>query len=102
LTGETLSVTQDVDRARVRTAGEDHQAAVAHVDDKCLVIPDHRIGPPTIALARLMDRKAGFELGDPLDLSGDQNGAIEQQALRALLDHLQPLSLKIVPARWRP
>ena len=36
-----------------------------------------------------------------LDLSGDQNGAIEQEAVSALLDHLQPLGLKIVTARRR-
>jgi hypothetical protein len=48
-----------------------------------------------------VDRKPTFELGDPLDLSGDQNRAIEQEAVRALLDHLQPLGLKIVTARRR-
>jgi len=101
LTGQTLSVKQDVDHARVRTAGDDHQAAVAHVEDECLVVPDHRIGPPTISLACLVDRKATLELGDPLDLSGDQNRAVEQQAVRALLDHLNALGLKIVTAGRR-
>src|SRR5947209_3887460 len=101
LAGQTLSVKQHVDRAGVRTAREDHQAAVAHVDNERLVIPDHRIGLPAIAVPRLVDRKATLELGDPLDLSGNQNGAIEQQAVRALLDHLKPLRLKILTARRR-
>src|SRR5438270_10953672 len=101
LAGQTLSVKQHVDRAGVRTAREDHQAAVTHVDDERLVIPDHRIGLPAIAVPRLVDRKAGFELGDPLDLSGNQNGSIEQQAVRSLLDLLQPLRPKIVTSRQR-
>src|SRR5207248_9313294 len=101
LAGQTLSVKQHVDHAGVRTAREDHQAAVAHVDDERLVIPDHRIGLPAIAVPRLVDRKATFELGDPLDLPGNQNGAIEQEAVRALLDHLKPVRLKILTARRR-
>jgi hypothetical protein len=40
-------------------------------------------------------------VGHPLDLPGDQNCAIEQQAVRALLDHLKPLGLKVVTARRR-
>src|SRR5438105_2099148 len=48
-----------------------------------------------------VDRKASFKLGDPLDLSGDQNGSIEQQAVRPLLDHLKALGLKVVTARRR-
>src|SRR5207248_8502324 len=54
-----------------------------------------------IPIARLVDRKATLELGDPLDLPGDQNRAVEQQAVRALLDHLKALGFKIVTARRR-
>ena len=59
---QTLSVKQDVDRARVRTARDDHQAAVAHVDDESLVGPDHRIGLPAIRAARLPIASALREL----------------------------------------
>src|SRR5437588_9364277 len=101
LPGQTLSVKHDVDHACVRTPRDDHQSAVAHVEDECLVVPDHRIRQPAVPVARLVDRKAALELGDPLDLSGDKNRAVEQQAVRAVLDHVKTLSLKVVTARWR-
>ena len=100
LPGETLGVTQNVDHAGVRAAGDDHQALATHVDDERLVVPDHRVGLPSGTVARLVDRQAGFELGHSLDLPGDEDGAVEQEALRALLDDLEPLGFEVVPA-WR-
>ena len=99
--GQALSVSQDVDRTRMRTAGDDDQPSVAHVDDKRLIVPDHRIGLPTVRATCLVDGKATLELGHALDLPRDQDTTIEQQAVRALLDYFQPLGLQVVATRRR-
>src|SRR5689334_18158134 len=58
---QTLSMAHDVDRARVRTARENDDATVTHLNDERLIVPDHRIGLPTIRESRLVDRKARLE-----------------------------------------
>src|SRR4051794_13029103 len=94
---------QYIDRAGVRTAGEDHETSTADVDDQRLVVPDHRIRLPTSVAARLVDRKPALEVGHALDLARDEDLSVEQQTLGARLDHFEPLGLEIVAARrWEP
>ena len=45
--------------------------------------------------------KPRLELGHALDLARHQNTVVEQQAVSALLDHLQPLGLQVVATRRR-
>jgi hypothetical protein len=48
-----------------------------------------------------MDREALLERGQPLDLTGDKNGRVEQQRLSSLLDDLDALGFEVAPVRRR-
>src|SRR5206468_12723393 len=100
-TGEPLRVAQHVHRARMRAARHDDETLVLHVDDRVLVIPDHRIEFPTRIRVRVVDREALLERGEPLHLAGDEDGRVEKQRLSRLLDHLDALAFEVAPARRR-
>src|ERR1700752_4052283 len=88
-TGDALGVLQDVDGARVRAAGDDHQPPIPNVDDDILVIPDPWIGlPAAVRATRLLPGKSLLEVGDSLDLARDQEHVIDQHAGTARVRNL--------------
>src|ERR1022692_1478076 len=78
--GESLRVPHDVDCAGVTAAGQHQEAASPYMCDEGLVVDDQRVVLPFRPGPLLMGRwHTAFELGGPVDLSGDQNAAVCEQ-----------------------
>jgi len=69
-------------------ARHDDESFALHVDYHVLVVPDHRIGFPSLRRTDIVDREALLKLGHALDLTGDEDGVVQQQRLASLLDEL--------------
>src|SRR5215475_10728691 len=83
-------------------AARDHDETLAlDVDDQALIVPDHRVWFPTSPRVRVMDRETLLERGEPLHLTGDEHGRVEEERRSRLLDHLDPLRFEVEPARRR-
>ena len=80
-------------------AGEDHQAAPAHVRHEGLVVEDQRVGMPLRVSEGLVDGEALLELRAAVDLAGDQHRAVEEERGLLLLDDLEAGSLERASAR---
>ena len=77
--GQALSVTADVDDARVPAAGEHDQPAPGDVGDQRLVVQDQRVRLPASAAPGLVDRESLLEAGGAVDLPGDQHRPVVQE-----------------------
>src|SRR5215469_9102641 len=101
--GQPLCVADDVDSASVPAAGHDDQALVAHVHDEGLVVEDQRVRFPLCAGPVLVCRgHAVFEVGCAVDLTGDQDGAVDEQGRLATLDHFEAFAGQRTFAECRP
>jgi uncharacterized membrane protein len=101
--GQPLCVADDVDGAGVPAAGHDDQSLAAHVHDEGLVVEDQRVGFPRCAGPVLVCRgHAVFEVGGAVDLTGDQDGAVDEQGRLAALDHVEALAGQRTFAECRP
>jgi len=69
-------------------ARHDDESLALHVDDHVLVGPDHRIGFPSFRRTDMWIGKPFSKLGHALDLTGDEDGVVQQQRLASLLDEL--------------
>ena len=73
-------------------AGEDDEPAVADVHDQGLVVDDEGIVLPGLAGPRLMcGRHAVFVVGHPVNLTGDQHAAVDEQRRLLPLDEGETL-----------
>jgi hypothetical protein len=98
--GEPHRMPNDVDRARVRAAGQNDQTLAAHVDDQGLVVHDQRIVLPRPAGPSLMGcGHAAFVLSRAVDLAGDQHASVDEQRRLAAFDHLQAFRVEGAPAQ---
>ena len=101
--GQPLCVADDVDGAGVPAAGHDDQPLAAHVHDEGLVVEDQRVGFPRCAGPVLVCwGHAVFEVGGAVDLTGDQDGAVDEQGRLAALDHVEALAGQRTFAECRP
>lgn len=101
--GEPLCVPDDVDGAGVAAAGHDDQSLAARVRDEGLVAEDQRVGFPRCAGPVLVCwGHAVFEAGGAVDLTGDQDGAVDEQGRLAALDHVEALAGQRMLAECRP
>src|SRR4051794_5566408 len=90
-----MCVADDVDGAGVTAAGKYDESSSAKVNDEGLVVYHLRIGLPVLAVPGLVGgRHAVLELGGPVDLTGDQNGLVEQERRLSPLDEHEALHLE--------
>ena len=100
--GEPLRVSHDVDSSGMAAAGEDHQPATAHVDHQCLVVHHVGIVAPLRPGPRLVRRRhASLELRGPVDLTSDQDTAVDQQRRLTPLHEREAFGLQRSPAERR-
>ena len=98
--GEPHRVPDDVHRARVPAAGDDDQAAAAHVHDQRLVVDHQGVVHPGLPVPRLVGgRHPALELRGAVDLAGEEHAAVDEQRRLPALDHREPLAVQCAGAQ---
>src|SRR5207245_11414847 len=59
---QALGIPEHVDDPRMAATGHDHKPLALDLDDDALIIPDHEVGLPVVAVAAILDRETGFEI----------------------------------------
>ena len=97
--GQALCVLKDVDGTGVRATRNNYQPFVADMNDDVLVIPNPWIRfPAAIGGARFLPGKALLKLRDSLDLAGDQDRTIDQQAGATRVSDVHTLAPQVIAA----
>lgn len=83
--GECEGIARNIHDTRVAAAGDNHESAVADVDDHRLIIEHQGVRFPVVISPGFLDWKARLVAGGPVNFAGDKDRIVKQETNEASL-----------------